>query len=457
MNKYDVVIVGAGPCGLFAALELMSKYKVAIVDAGVTYDQRICKIDTDGKCKYCKPVCHVLGGFGGAQFLHGTKLSTYPAGTGLLQFSESLSELTSTYDYVDSILENYGKPCRSFASVTDIAALREKFSVAGLDVKYYNSQKISQVTMKHIVKNIKDELSSSGVDMRFGEIAQDISKFNGELRLRTDKNEYFSKSIILCVGRLGARHLLRLADASGISYNTDFQDIEIGVRVEGPHAVMSQVDDIHNDLKLYNKLNENEEIRSFCQCYKGYICKCVYNLSGDKIVSTVDGYIGGIEGSDGKCSEVFNLGIHHRFTSKDSISKIYKSLQKMSAHGKIIIQPMKNFMSHKTESVKYLNRPTLFDVSEGDINAILPQPTLLTIKEYIRKIDTVLPGFADDRNIVYAPSFELGWAKMDLDRNFESTLKGVYIGGDSTGHFRGAMQAAVSGIFIANDICRRIL
>ena len=102
---YDVLIIGAGPTGMFAALELMKNgKKIAMVDAGVDLEKKECKIETDGVCKYCKPTCHILGGYGGAQFFEGTKLSIYPAGSGFVGFCGGVEKTKEMYNYVDNIL-----------------------------------------------------------------------------------------------------------------------------------------------------------------------------------------------------------------------------------------------------------------------------------------------------------------------------------------------------------------
>lgn len=103
---YDLIIVGAGPTGMFAGVELMNKgKKVAIIDAGVDLNQKNCYIETEGKCKFCKPTCNILGGYGGAQFFEGTKLSVYPAGSGFVNFCGSIEKTKDIYSYVDEILE----------------------------------------------------------------------------------------------------------------------------------------------------------------------------------------------------------------------------------------------------------------------------------------------------------------------------------------------------------------
>jgi uncharacterized FAD-dependent dehydrogenase len=456
MKIVDVLIIGAGPCGLFSALELASKKKVIIVDAGKSLEDKKCHLEgSEKKCKYCRPVCNILGGFGGAQFFEGTKLSRYPAGTGLVNFCQSLEELENLYDYVDNILDKYGKSKRTKPSKEKVEELKEGFKKFDIELKYYNSQKVSKLIMNKIAKNIKDELIKHKVNIFLEEQVINIEKIKDNLFLvKTDKDEYYTHSVIIAVGRIGSRQILKIADNIGINYNDEEQQLEIGVRVEAPYKVFNKVNNVCNDIKLKEKINDKEELRSFCQDYKGFITKCVYNLKGDRIISSLDGHIIGTDEDKGKMSEVVNLAIHHRFPYFGNLNDIYDLVGKMNKNGKPIVQSMKNFLIGDNKKNSFSNELSLPDVDFDDINNYLPKTSLKLIKNFIKKVDKVLPGFADDNNAVYIPSFEMGWKKMDLNKNLESNIKGIYIGGDITGHFRGAMQSMVSGILIANHILK---
>lgn len=453
---YDVLIVGAGPTGMFAALELMkSGKKVAMIDAGVDLEKKECKIETEGVCKYCKPTCHILGGYGGAQFFEGTKLSIYPAGSGFVDFCGGVEETKKTYNYVDELLEKYGKEKRVFPNMEKVEALKNDFKNIGIEMKYYNAQKVSKNTMNKIATNIRKDLEINGVDIYTEEQVIDIIGKNNDFTVITKKNnEYKTKKIIFAVGRIGSRQLTRLADKLNIKYEDEEQEIEIGVRIEAPYYIFNKINNLHNDLKLKVKVNENEELRTFCQDYKGYITKCVYNLSGDKIVSSLDGHIIGTDEEGGKLSNVVNLAVHHRYKVDFSIDEIYQLISKINKKGKPIVQSLKNFMENSNEQNTFKNELSMPDVFEDNINNYLPERTCNLLKDFIKQIDKVIPGFADGTNTVYAPSFEMGWKKFEIDNTMQTNVEGIYIGGDATGHFRGAMQSMASGILIAKHIVK---
>ena len=451
---YDVLIIGAGPTGMFAALELMkSGKKIAMVDAGLDLEKKECKIETEGVCKYCKPTCHILGGYGGAQFFEGTKLSIYPAGSGLVDFCGGVEKTKEMYNYVDELLERYGKEKRVFPNMEKVESLKNDFKNVGIEMKYYNAQKVSKNTMNKIATNIRKDLETNGIDIFTEEQVIDIIGKNNDFTVITKKNKkYKTKKIIFAVGRIGSRQLTKLADKLNINYEDEQQEIEIGVRIEAPYYIFDKINNLHNDLKLKVKINENEELRTFCQDYKGYITKCVYNLSGDKIVSSLDGHIIGTDKEGGKLSNVVNLAVHHRYKVDFSIDEIYQLISKINKKGKPIVQSLKNFMEDSNKENILKNELSMPDVFEDNINNYLPERTCNLLKEFIKQIDKVIPGFADGTNTVYAPSFEMGWKKFEIDNTMQTNVKGIYIGGDATGHFRGAMQSMASGILIAKHI-----
>lgn len=454
--NYDVIIVGAGPAGLFAAKELSTKKKVLLVDAGVDLSEKECKVETSGKCRYCKPTCHIIGGFGGAQFFEGTKLSIYPAGSGLLNFLEDGTDIKDVYKMVDKILEAHGKSPRKNPKQEDIDNLKNRFANQGIEMKYYNAQKVSKCTMNKIAFSIKDELITKGVDIKVKEQILDITRNeDGTFILETNNGKYITKNVLFAVGRIGSRQLTKFANKLGIEYEDEEQEMEIGIRIEMPYNVFDKVDNIHNDLKLKMKLEDGGELRTFCQDYKGFITKCVYNMTGDRLVSSLDGHIIGTDIEGGKLSDVVNLAVHHRYKVSFPIEQIYDIIDKMSVNKRPIVQSMKNFMNNTNEENVFNTKFSMPDVVEANINDYIPKKTLIVLKDFIKRIDKVLPGFANDSNTVYAPSFEMGWKKFILKKDFQTNINGIYIIGDATGHFRGAMQAMASGMLCAKELLKK--
>ncbi len=450
---FDVAIVGAGPAGIFSAFELGGKRSVLLIDAGKNLEQKYCFIEDKQTCRFCRPTCSIISGFGGSQFFEGTKLSCYPAGTGLLSFVDSEEMLKKLYDEVDGILEEHGKSKRDFPPEEKIKNIQASFNKVGIDVKYYNAQKVSKLTMNNIALNIRERLESKGVIIRTCEKVINIAKETNCYKIQTHVGEYTAKDVILAVGRIGSRWLAKVADTIGIKYHPEnINSVEIGVRVEMPYYLFDNINNVFNDIKLKKVVDDENELRSFCQDYKGFITKCVYNLQGDKVMSALDGHIIGTDEEGGKMSDVVNLAVHHRYKTILRTNEIFEFVSRIQKKGKPIAQSMKSFMENKKPDLDIDIKPSMDDFEVGDINRYLPEKSQILVKDFIRKIDKVIPGFAADKNIVYAPSFEMGWETMDLTKDFQTTIKGIYIVGDITGHFRGAMQAMVSGLIVARNI-----
>jgi uncharacterized FAD-dependent dehydrogenase len=451
---YDVVIIGAGPAGLFAAMHLGQNKKVIMIDAGRRIENKICSLHLTGRCTRCRPVCNILGGFGGAQFFLGTKLSRYPAGKALLGFVNDISELESLYDYVDQILECYGKSKRKHPSGEKITSLKCLCNKAGIDFKYYNAQKVSNSEMNHIGLKLHQRVIALGIHVHLMETVSDVRQIDGGFIVKTNMGHYIGKTVIFALGRVGGRMFESIAtklNVTTVEYGE--RKVELGVRIETPRGIFDDVDGVHNDLKLKRNVARNEEVKSFCQDYGGYLTTCCYNLGADPTISSLDGYIAGAGGRKGAESGTSNLGIHHQFVTGQSLEHVYQMLGSISRQGKPIVQSMRGFLDGGIGNDFAVTR-TISDVYCDDINKYLPKPTLDYIKSFIRMCDQILPGLADGGNAVYAPSFELGTAKYCVDRHFQSNIRGVYIIGDCCGYFRGSMQAMVSGYIAARSILK---
>ena len=280
---YDVCIVGAGPCGLVSALNLCKKYKVCILEAGREYDKRICPLDLNKKCNgNCNP-CNIISGFGGCQFLDGTKACFYPAGSGLLNFVPE-DKIINYYNYAENILNYYGKPKRKKVNNLKIEEIKKEALKNNIDIKYYNAQKIDKEIMNNMGKKIKNDLIDNGVDIFYMQEVYDIEK-KDVFKIYSRDMIVTAKKVILAPGRLGKLFLNNIANKMKIDYVKNNYIGEIGIIIEMPYNVFSSINNIYNDIKLKRKIDENNEIRTFCQNYRGLIRKCVYTTPNGKLSS----------------------------------------------------------------------------------------------------------------------------------------------------------------------------
>lgn len=450
MKNYDVCIIGAGPCGLTLALELSTKYKVCIVEAGREYQKRICPLDIKGICKEnCNP-CNIITGFGGCQFFDGTKACFYPAGSGLFNFN-SKEEVISHYNYIEKLLVKYGKPLREQPVEEEINKIINDFNKYNIDVKYYNAQKVDKNIMQSIGFRIHEELIKNGVDFLYNETVYDIEK-NDDFIIYSTNKVIKAKKVVLATGRYGGLFLDKLSKKLNIEYEKNNFVGEIGIVIEMPYNVFSSIDNIFNDIKLKRKIDDYNEVRSFCQNYKGIVRKCVFDTENGKM-SSLDGCI---LGPDSINTQSINIAIHNKISNISGIEDFKNMILKANKNGKAIVQNMNSFLNNTNTCNIDEKYCTMKDYVIDNANKYLPNETLKYIKEMIIDIDKVLPGFANKDNIVYAPSFELGGNIYKLSKSFESNIEGLYIGGDASGYFRGLMQSMISGKIISEDIIKKI-
>jgi len=448
---YDVAIVGAGPCGLASGLDLSGRgLNTCIVEAGRPHKLRQCRIDQEDSCSAdCDP-CNVIQGFGGSNFFDGTKITYWPAGTGLLKFGTE-EEIKKHYADMDALLEGFGKPMRTHPDPRIIKSIRDEFAAQNIETKFYNAQKVDIDVMHEIGDNIHSKLMGNGADIFFGEKVLGVTKKGDVFYIGTNQKEIVAKNVILAAGRSGGQFLNKLANALGIEYDKNLYTGELGVRIEMDENVFEKVNNVYNDIKLKRQIDEQNEMRSFCLNHKGIVRKYILNSRGGPI-ATLDGCVLGDEDTEKCYTFSTNTAINHRFSSPKQINEMYDLVRKANHSQKPLAQDMGSFMKNSNDININFDYATHTDVEAANINHYLPAQTLDYIKTMASDIDRVLPGFVDDRNIVYAPSFEFAMNRFHLGKNFETNIDGLYIGGDSAGYFRGLMQAMISGRIIANGL-----
>lgn len=443
MKSYDIAIIGAGPCGLTSALYLSKYFKVCVIEYGKDTSKRKCNLDKNKICdKSCSP-CNVISGYGGCQFFDGTKACYYPAASNLLKF-KSKHEVINYYDQIEKLLIELGKPTRKKIYLSKIKKIEKEFSKKNIYVKYYDAQKISKEKMDEIGEKIKRKLQQNDVKFLF-ENKVNCIKREKKFIIETPKNKITADKVIIATGRLGTEFLNTISEQLKINYKKEENIIEIGVRIEMPYKVFNCIDNIFNDIKLKRKIDNNNEIRTFCQNYKGVVRKCVF----DNGISSLDG---AILDSNRYDTNSINIAIHHRIGNLNDIREYRQMISKISNNNKPIVQNMESFLNNTKDYEINEQYCTMKSYSLGNINDYLPDETLKYIKEMIYDIDKCIPGFANKKNIVYAPSFELGSNKYLLNDNLETNIKNLYIGGDACGYFRGFMQAMISGKIISDSI-----
>ncbi len=460
--KYDVVIIGAGPAGIFTALEMIkkgSRKKILIVEKGSAIEKRNCPKSKTGYCVNCKPYCHITTGFSGAGAFSDGKLSlSYEVG-GDLPTLIGAEKATETIKYTDGIYLEFGAD-KKVEGVSDFQAVKEirrRAIQAGLKLVDCPIRHLGTEKARDLYYSIEQYLIENGVDILFGYECTDIimedSKCLGVVISNgSSSEEILSEHTVIATGRRGADWLETKCAEHNIAHQPG--TVDIGVRVELRNEIMETVNEVLYESKLIGyPLPFKNKVRTFCQNPGGFVSQENY----DNDLAVVNGHSYKEMKSDNTnlsilCSHNFN----QPFNQPISYAQKVGELTNMLGAGHILVQRFGDILDGKRTWQKELSqsnvRPTLTDAVAGDITAAMPYRAMVNIINFIKAVDNVVPGFASHETLLYSPELKFYSNRIKMDENFNTSVKGLYCLGDSSGWTRGLMMASVMGVLMGRNL-----
>ncbi|MGN1165471.1 MAG: NAD(P)/FAD-dependent oxidoreductase [Lachnospiraceae bacterium] len=451
--KYDVVIIGAGPGGIFSAYEFAVKrpdLKVAVFESGNTLEKRHCPID--GKkvksCIKCES-CAIMNGFGGAgAFSDGKYNITNDFGGTLYQYigRETAIELMH---YVDDINVKYGGESTKMYSTAGSdfkkICMQNKLTLLEASVRHLGTD-INYVVLENLYNLLKDK-----VEFYFRTPVKKIKKLENEYHIFTEDREVVCDNCIVSVGRSGSKWMESICEDLNIP--TKSNRVDIGVRVELPAVIFSHItDELYESKIVYRTGKFEDNVRTFCMNPNGIVVN--ENTNG---IVTVNGH--SFEDPTRKTENTnFALLVAKHFSEPFKDSNEYaESIAKLSnmLGGGVIVQRFGDLERGRRSNAARIEestvRPTLV-ATPGDLSLVLPKRILDGIIEMIYALDKIAPGVANDDTLLYGVEVKFYNMEVELDNHLETRHKGLYVIGDGSGVTHSLSHASASGVYVANRI-----
>jgi len=458
---YDLIIVGAGPCGIFTAMEskkIDPSKKILILEKGNSIKKRICPKRENGVCKECNP-CNITTGFGGAGAYSDGKLSLSPDVGGNLPNYIGYENTQELINYVDKIYLGFGadKKIYGIDKKREIEEIRKKAIRSNLKLVECPIRHMGTEECYVIYTKIEEHLKSIGIEFSFRNPVKDIIvDENRNIKGVIADKEYYADKVVIAVGREGSEWLKNICIKHHI--DTETGDVDIGVRVETRNEIMEELNEVMYESKLiYYAPTFDDKVRTFCS-----------NPAGEVSTEYYDGGLAVVNGHSYKSPELktdntnFALLVTKHFTKPFNSPLEYgmhiAKLANMLSGNKVLVQRYGDFKRGRrtTEERLYRNNiiPTFKDAVPGDLSLVLPYRIMKDVDEMLIALDNVAPGLASDETLLYGVEVKFYSNKVITNNNFETNIKGLYVGGDGAGITRGLMQASVNGVMLARILNR---
>ena len=458
-KKYDVIIVGAGPAGIFASLELShAGIDVLLLDKGRETDARICPIKQGGKrCVFCSP-CHLVSGFGGAGAFSDGKLTLSTEVGGPLKELIGFDHAKTLVDYVDSIYLKFGAPHEIYGTGEKVAELERRAILSGLKLIPVKLRHLGTEHCRQLLRTMQRHLSSK-IDIRLRTTVKSIIAEDGMVKaIEANNGERLNCSyLILAPGREGSEWLTSEARQLKLSLNSN--PIDVGVRVEVPSVILEELTSVLYESKLeFYSRSFDDRVRTFCMCPGGEVI--IESTGGSDPVITVNG-IGYTERKTKNTnfailvSTTFTEPFHEPIAYGKYLAHLANILS-----GGVLVQRLGDLMggrrSTKARLQRSLIKPSLKVATPGDLSFALPFRYLKGIVEMLQSMDKLVPGVASPHTLLYGTEVKFYSSQLKLTPCLETEISNMFAAGDGAGVSRGLVQASASGVVAAREILRRL-
>jgi uncharacterized FAD-dependent dehydrogenase len=456
-SSYDVIIIGSGPAGIFAALELVKNTRLAVlmIEKGSDIEKRSCPMaDASVPCVQCN-LCGILCGWGGAGAYSDGKLTLTPDVGGWLKDYLPADEIFPLIEYVDAVYRSFG--ARDGVHGDDqeaISRLKRKAATYNLELIPAKLRHIGTELCRDVLKKFRQELNGK-LEIIFDTPVSRIRVKDGAVRgvETTDGKTFDSNFVIAAVGREGSSWLSGESKRLGLSVQKN--PVDIGVRVELPAAIMKEITDVAYEGKfIYFSKGFRDRIRTFCMNPYGEVVKefseGIFSVNGHSYRNR--------RTENTNFALLVSTDFTKPFSDPLSYGKYIAGLANLLGGG-VLVQRLGDLKMGRRSTPERIAegsvRPTLEDATPGDLSFVLPYRHLSNIREMLEALDNIAPGVNSGDTLLYGVEVKFYSVRLNLTPGLETEVKHLFAAGDGAGVTRGLVQASMSGVVAAREIIGR--
>ncbi|MDO5674700.1 MAG: FAD-dependent oxidoreductase [bacterium] len=456
-ENYDVIIVGGGPAGLFAAYYLCehTRLKVLLIEKGKAPQARKCPIEKRG-CIHCKP-CNILCGVGGAGLFSDGKLNfIHKLGkTDLTQFL-SETEAARLIEETEAIYTRFGMDGQIYPTDMETAqAIRKQARKHGIDLLLIRQKHLGSDNLPNHIAAMAAYISQKGVTLQTSETVEWVSTESGRISgVVTNKGRYHAPFVILAPGRVGAEWVAGVARGLGIPLSQ--RGIEVGVRVELHNEIMQDICSIIYDPTFFIRTSRyDDQTRTFCTNFGGYVA-----LENYQDFVCVNGHAR-MDSKSGNSNFAFlsKVVLTDPVEDNQAYGESIGKLATLIGGGKPILQRFGDLRRGRRSTWNRIKNgylvPTLTNVTCGDIAMALPERILTNLVEGLEQLNLVLPGVTNDETLLYAPEIKFFATQVETSAQLETAVQGLFVAGDGPGVAGNIVSASATALIPAKEIARR--